>query len=99
MELQHLPRQTAWDSISQNPISTLRHGVLIALYIIVISVYRLTFHPLAKYPGPWLSKVTDAPGAYHVGQGRLHIETEKAHRQLGTIRPLRNLIVTFSLTF
>jgi cell division protein FtsW (lipid II flippase) len=33
-------------------------GTLIA-YIVLTIIYRLTLHPLAKYPGPPLAKVTD----------------------------------------
>jgi len=28
------------------------------LYWICIGIYRLTFHPLAKYPGPWIAAVS-----------------------------------------
>lgn len=50
---------------------------------LAVCVYRVTFHPFAKYPGPWLAKVSDAYGAYHNARGRLHTETEVAHRQYG----------------
>lgn len=46
-------------------------------------LYRLYFHPLARYPGPFLAKISDMYGAWHSMMGRLHIETEKGHRKYG----------------
>lgn len=34
--------------------------VLVALlYVVLLAIYRIYFHPLAKYPGPWLGKLTE----------------------------------------
>jgi hypothetical protein len=48
------------------------------LYIIVLAVYRLWFHPLAKYPGPFLARITDAHQLYHAWKGDRHLEFEAA---------------------
>jgi hypothetical protein len=29
------------------------------LYIVGLCIYRLCFHPLAKFPGPWINAVSD----------------------------------------
>ena len=52
--------------------------------LILIWIYRITFHPLAKCPRPWLAKVSDFYGAYHNVIGRLHTETEVSRRRYGT---------------
>ncbi|GME32785.1 cytochrome P450 [Neofusicoccum parvum] len=56
-------------------------GFLLALHAVSTVVYRLYFHPLAGHPGPFLAKVSDMYGAWHSLMGRLHIETEKGHRE------------------
>lgn len=55
--------------------------------LIFVWIYRVTFHPLARYPGPWLAKVSDLYGAYHNARGQLHVQTEIGHRRYGVSQP------------
>lgn len=48
-------------------------------------IYRVYFHPLAKYPGPFFAKITNFYGAYYNGRGELHIQTEKQFKKYGPI--------------
>lgn len=48
-------------------------------------IYRVYFHPLAKYPGPFLAKITNFYGAYYNGRGELHIQTEKGFKKYGPV--------------
>ncbi|KAL3952158.1 cytochrome P450-like protein [Purpureocillium lilacinum] len=57
-------------------------GVVYALGIVV---YRIFFHPLAKYPGPLLAKVTDAYQLYHAYKGDRHLEFWRMHQRYGKI--------------
>ncbi|KAH4902845.1 hypothetical protein HBI80_129350 [Parastagonospora nodorum] len=57
-------------------------GLLFA-YIFAIIIYRLTFHPLAKYPGPFLAKITDIYLAYYAYKGSRHLAFHRAHVQYG----------------
>ncbi|EFQ88238.1 hypothetical protein P3342_003493 [Pyrenophora teres f. teres] len=55
-------------------VQTLALGFsLLVSYIIGTVIYRLYFHPLAKYPGPILAKISSFPSWWH---------TRKQHRHL-----------------
>ena len=46
--------------------------------------YRLALHPLRKYPGPFLARLTDGYGGYHAMKKRLHLVTYIDHLKYGT---------------
>ena len=48
-------------------------------------VYRLSFHPLAKYPGPLLGRVTDWYSVYHAIKGTRHLDFYQLHQSYGDI--------------
>jgi hypothetical protein len=48
-------------------------------------IYRLAFHPLAKFPGPFLAKITDFYSVYHAWKGDRHIEFYRCHEKYGII--------------
>ncbi|TDZ13988.1 Cytochrome P450 monooxygenase AKT7 [Colletotrichum spinosum] len=55
------------------------------LYVAGIVVYRLFFHPLAKYPGPFLAKITDGYQLYHAWKGDRHLDFHRLHNKYGQI--------------
>lgn len=48
-------------------------------------IYLITFHPLAKYPGPLAAKITSWYGAYHALRGDLHLNMLQCHERYGCI--------------
>ncbi|KAH7322822.1 putative cytochrome P450 monooxygenase [Stachybotrys elegans] len=54
-------------------------------YVLCVVVYRLYFHPLAKYPGPLLAKLTDAYQLYHAYKGDRHLEFYRMHEKYGHV--------------
>ncbi|KAL1836124.1 hypothetical protein VTJ49DRAFT_5549 [Mycothermus thermophilus] len=58
---------------------------LAALGVVLIckAVYLAFFHPLAKYPGPWLAKFTNAYAAYHGWKGDIHLDMWRCHQKYG----------------
>ncbi|KAG9513580.1 hypothetical protein KCV07_g8699, partial [Aureobasidium melanogenum] len=55
------------------------------LYLIAVSIYRLYFHPLSKYPGPRTAALSDWYAAFLVGRGDLHLHIRQWHVQYGPI--------------
>jgi hypothetical protein len=57
---------------------------LITTYAVGVILYRLTLHPLAKYPGPFLAKITDIHLAYHAWKGDRHLQFYRCHEKYGS---------------
>ncbi|KAK3997814.1 cytochrome P450-like protein [Cladorrhinum sp. PSN332] len=53
------------------------------VYSTCLVIYRVFFHPLAKYPGPFLAKLTDAYMLYYAWRGDRHLEFWRLHEQYG----------------
>lgn len=60
-------------------------GALIACYVISLVVYRLYFHPLAKFPGPKLNAISALPGIYSLLRGRLPLDNKLLHDKYGAV--------------
>ena len=52
---------------------------------LAVIAYRLKFHALATYPGPWLAKVTDLYAAYYSVLGQTHTQIYELHRRHGIL--------------
>jgi len=58
---------------------------------IFVSIYRLTLHPYAKYPGPPIAKLTNWHAVYHAYKGDVHLHVEQCHKKYGMpLRPDRS---------
>ncbi|KAF2094506.1 cytochrome P450 [Rhizodiscina lignyota] len=60
-------------------------AALAFIYCIFIAVYRLFFHPLAKYPGPVVAKVTAWRDVYHAYRGDKHLDFHQLHQKYGPV--------------
>ncbi|KAG8161257.1 hypothetical protein KVR01_009521 [Diaporthe batatas] len=54
-------------------------------YIISTVVYRLYFHPLAKYPGPFWGKISEIPSYWHAVKQDRHLWLYQLQEQYGTL--------------
>ncbi|KAH8721567.1 benzoate 4-monooxygenase cytochrome P450 [Phaeosphaeriaceae sp. PMI808] len=55
------------------------------LYLVGLVVYRVFFHPLAKYPGPFRYKLSGLPLLWQAYKGDRHIWHLKDHEQYGPV--------------
>ncbi|KAF2708706.1 benzoate 4-monooxygenase cytochrome-like protein P450 [Pleomassaria siparia CBS 279.74] len=53
-------------------------------YIVVTAIYRLWFHPLAKFPGPFWARLTTIPAYWHTFQQDRHIWFFHLQEKYGT---------------
>ena len=54
--------------------------------LLSVVIYRLFFHPLAKYPGPVFAAITDWYSVYHCWIGDRHLDFYRLHRKYGLQR-------------
>jgi hypothetical protein len=75
---------TIWNALPSSLLGGLALTLFaLSTYVLSVIVYRLTFHPLAKYPGPFLAKITDIYLAYHAWKGDRHLEFWRCHERYG----------------
>ncbi|KAK4554120.1 hypothetical protein LTR86_008961 [Recurvomyces mirabilis] len=68
------------------------HSLLFLIFLAAIvlpssvyAVYALQFHPLAKYPGPLLGRLTQCYDLYHAFQGDKHVLLYQLHKKYGPV--------------
>ncbi|KAF2810069.1 pisatin demethylase [Mytilinidion resinicola] len=59
--------------------------VAFVIYSALVAIYRLTLHPLAKYPGPLLWRISPIPSIYYLLTGRISFQYKLLHDQYGPV--------------
>ena len=54
-------------------------------YLSALILFRVYFHPLSKYPGPFWAKITDLYSTYHAWKGDRHLEFWRSHEKYGHV--------------
>lgn len=68
-----------------DPSVVVLSGVLFLFYLVGLAVYRVYFHPLAKFPGPKITAITRYYEAYYDAwkQGHYIFKIDEMHRKYG----------------
>ncbi|KAI1781221.1 cytochrome P450 [Hypoxylon cercidicola] len=65
---------------------SLKYATLaITTWILLLFAYRLTLHPLRKYPGPFLASISDAYAGYYAASMSIHVRTRQDQLKYGKI--------------
>ncbi|KIW44434.1 uncharacterized protein PV06_02905 [Exophiala oligosperma] len=59
--------------------------LLVLFWWLAIIIYRLTLHPLAKFPGPKVNAVSSVPGIISLLKGRLPLDNKLLHDKYGPV--------------
>ncbi|THU89354.1 cytochrome P450 [Dendrothele bispora CBS 962.96] len=61
--------------------------VPVSVYVVAVVVYRLLFHPLRRFPGPWLAAATDYYAEYYdlLKRGQFLFQIQKLHLKYGPV--------------
>ncbi|KAI0157247.1 benzoate 4-monooxygenase cytochrome P450 [Xylariaceae sp. FL1272] len=57
----------------------------VVTYYIGLFGYRLLLHPLSRYPGPLVAKITDGYGGLYALKRELHLKTWEDHQRFGSV--------------
>ena len=68
---------------SLNSLSFLLFCSSALISLLAFVFYQLYLHPLAKYPGPLLGKITTLYAAYHAWKGDIHLDIWRCHERYG----------------
>jgi hypothetical protein len=52
-------------------------------YLVAQTVYNVFFHPLARYPGPFLCKISTWPSFYWASKGDRHLWLQRNFQKYG----------------
>lgn len=66
-------------------VIALASAVLVTAYTIWCCIYNLYFHPLAKYPGPLLARMTPIYSIWGLFRGRWPFDVHQLHLKYGPI--------------
>lgn len=71
-------------------------AILSVAWAIYTIIYRLYFHPCAKFPGPALNGISPIPSIVALLKGRLPLEEKKWHDKYGPVVRVGPTVLSFN---
>jgi hypothetical protein len=71
-------------------------AILSVGWLVYTVVYRLFFHPCAKFPGPKLNGITPIPSIISLLKGRLPLDEKKWHDMYGPVVRVGPTVLSFN---
>ncbi|CZT15509.1 related to isotrichodermin C-15 hydroxylase (cytochrome P-450 monooxygenase CYP65A1) [Ramularia collo-cygni] len=67
--------------------STVVLVTVLSIVVVVLgqTMYRIIFHPLKSFPGPWLNAITELPSSLRLAKGEQHRYYYRLHRKYGPV--------------
>lgn len=72
--------------------------VLVTTFLLSVAIWRLYFHPLAKYPGPFWARLSTFPSWWHTVKQDRHVWLYSLQEQYGTLLRVLSLSVYLQCT-
>jgi hypothetical protein len=60
-------------------------AIVVTIYFVVRAIYRVTFHPLVRFPSPKLRAISHIPHAFSGKRGRQPYDVRELHRKYGPV--------------
>jgi hypothetical protein len=60
-------------------------AIVVTSYYVVRAIYRVTFHPLVRFPGPKLRAISHLPHAFSGKRGRQPYDVRELHTKYGSV--------------
>lgn len=75
------------EKLLSNPFQSLGTilTTLVTSYFVLRALYRITFHPLVRFPGPKLRAISHLPHAFSGAWGRQPYDVRELHRKYGPV--------------
>lgn len=82
-----MQRNEGYGAALSHLLLSLSIGLAFGLFVMIFgsAIYRRFFHPLRKFPGPFLASWTDAYMAYFAWRGDRYMQLYKLHQKYGPV--------------
>ncbi|TEY53289.1 hypothetical protein BOTCAL_0250g00170 [Botryotinia calthae] len=60
-------------------------AVLVTVALVAQVLWKIFFHPLSAFPGPWFNRISEIPGSWVIATGKQHSYYRQLHEKYGPV--------------